>query len=174
LILDLPAGTGRVAPTLQALGARVVAADISLDMLHQARMRNPTLSQFILCEGENLPLKDGCVDAAVSVRLFQHLPRSAAVRIATELRRVSPRRVYVQVPIEQSWSPIVRALGGLVLRGTLRRRRPSADRAFPTSARLAGALFEEAGLRPLRSMRVSSVVGQLRLFILESECQPPA
>ena len=122
-ILDVPVGTGRVVPTLQALGARVVAADISLDMLHQARGRNPTLSQFILCEGENLPLKDGCVDAAVSVRLFQHLPRSAAVRIAAELRRVSPRRVYVQVPIEQPWSPVVRALGGLVLRRTLRHSR---------------------------------------------------
>jgi len=167
-ILDMPVGTGRAVPTLQATAFRVVAADISLDMVRLTRDRNPTLDEVVLCEGEKLPLKDGCVDAAVSIRLFQHLPRSVAVKIAAELRRVSRDRVYIQVPIEHWWSPIVRRLGALVLQGRLRHVKRAAGRAFPATPRVADGIFGESGLAVVRSIRVSSILGQLRLFVLDS------
>jgi len=66
LVLDITTGTGRAAKILskRVKGGRVIAVDISKNMLKIARMRNRGRNnlRFILCDASHLPLKDEVFD----------------------------------------------------------------------------------------------------------------
>lgn len=66
LVLDITTGTGRAAKILskRVKNGRVIAVDISKNMLKIARMRNHGGDNlhFILCDAAHLPLKDGVFD----------------------------------------------------------------------------------------------------------------
>jgi len=66
LVLDITTGTGRAAKILskRVKDGRVIAVDISKNMLKIARVRNRGRNNlcFILCDAAHLPLKDGVFD----------------------------------------------------------------------------------------------------------------
>ncbi len=73
--LDLPCGWGRYLPVLQELGARVVEADYSGDMLVLSRRlhtEEPALGHF-RAFGHVIPLADRAVELVFSMRLNHHL-----------------------------------------------------------------------------------------------------
>lgn len=83
LLLDAGAGTGAVSRVAVARGARVVALDLSTEMLrHAAASRPPAVAGSV----ERVPLRDGAVDVAAAAFCLNHLPEP--VRALRDLRRV--------------------------------------------------------------------------------------
>lgn len=82
-VLDAGAGTGLASTALMAAGARVVALDLSPDMLRWQRAARPPA---VVGDLTRLPLRSGAVDDAVAAFVLNHLldPASAL----RELRRV--------------------------------------------------------------------------------------
>lgn len=71
LALDAGAGTGLVSAVLQARGARVVALDLSADMLRwRAAQRPPAVAG----ELGRIPLRTASVDDALAAFVLNHLP----------------------------------------------------------------------------------------------------
>jgi SAM-dependent methyltransferase len=89
-ILDLPAGTGKLAPVFAALGGAVIACDISAPMLEIARREYPaagcTNVVFRVCDAEQITgtLRQR-FDVAVCLRLLHRVPSDVRDRILAEL-----------------------------------------------------------------------------------------
>lgn len=100
-ILDLPTGTGRFVEGFLGLGLRVLAMDISDDMLAAVRRRWPaeTTPRLTVATGdaEHLPLADGSVDYVLSWRLVHLLPPAVLPAVLREFRRVARAGVVLQV-----------------------------------------------------------------------------
>jgi len=93
LLLDIPAGTGKLWPLFEQIGVRVVAADASVAMLAQAEC--PPFVTTAVLDITAIPYADGAFDGAVSLRLLHRLPPRARRRALSELARVSSRWVIV-------------------------------------------------------------------------------
>jgi ubiquinone/menaquinone biosynthesis C-methylase UbiE len=87
-VLDIGCGTGVLVPLLLKKVSRppdVVALDISLEMLSRAQEKGQTV-QFLLADGENLPLLDSSFDWVICNAVFPHfLDKESALR---EIHRV--------------------------------------------------------------------------------------
>lgn len=82
-VLDLGCGYGAYVPHLMARGADVIAADLSMGMLAEARAKGAPL---VCADAQSLALRSGAFDAAIAPHMLYHVPDiSLAVR---ELRRV--------------------------------------------------------------------------------------
>jgi len=74
-VLDLAAGTGRVAIPLTALGCRVVALDPARPMLDELAKKSPLLSiPRVIADGARLPFTSDRFDAVVIARLLYLVP----------------------------------------------------------------------------------------------------
>jgi len=76
-VLDIGCGLGRLTRVLAARAGRVVALDVSAEMLRRARELSPHLDnvEWVHGDGRTLhPLPDDSLDAVVSFVVFQHLP----------------------------------------------------------------------------------------------------
>ncbi|HUK37046.1 MAG TPA: class I SAM-dependent methyltransferase [Vicinamibacterales bacterium] len=86
-VLDLAAGTGRVAIPLTALGCRVVALDPARPMLDElAKKSAPVSIPRVIGEGAHLPFASAQFDAVVIARLLYLVPDWET--LLTEARRV--------------------------------------------------------------------------------------
>lgn len=83
-VLDLGSGTGAVAEAAEAEGARVVAADRSLDMIGF----QPPSRPGAVIDALALPFADAAFDAATAGFLLNHLPAASA--LAEMARAVRP------------------------------------------------------------------------------------
>ena len=97
LVLDLPAGHGRLFPLLEAPGARVIEADWSSSMLTLNRRDHEGHAHgYLRCCALDIPLPDRAVDVAVSIRLSHHFDHEGdRERHLRELFRVANDRVLV-------------------------------------------------------------------------------
>jgi SAM-dependent methyltransferase len=87
-VLDLGCGHGMASVVLARRGARVVACDLSLGYLREARARsehNAVALALSACDGARLPFADGAFEAIWGNAVLHHLDIAAAAR---ELRRV--------------------------------------------------------------------------------------
>lgn len=99
-VVDIPAGTGRLAMSLAEEGFRVTGVDVSERMLEQAATRWSSLPPdrrptAVVADAEALPFEDASFDLVVSLRLSGHLPPATRVRVLGEFRRVSRRYAIV-------------------------------------------------------------------------------
>ena len=84
-VLDLGAGTGVVSELAVDAGARVVAADLSEDMLRHDRNRRPAA---VLADALALPFRRAAFDAVLAACLFNHFEHPAdAIRTAASVVR---------------------------------------------------------------------------------------
>ncbi|WP_405362284.1 methyltransferase domain-containing protein [Kitasatospora sp. NBC_00085] len=89
-VLDAGCGTGRALPLLRAAvgpEGRVLGADVTPEMLHEADARHPGTATLLLADCARLPLPDATLDAVFAAGLISHLPDPA--RTLRELARVS-------------------------------------------------------------------------------------
>jgi protein-L-isoaspartate O-methyltransferase len=118
-ILDLPAGTGKLAPVLAGLGSWIVACDIASPMLEIARQAYAAAgasdATFRICDAEQVTTTlNERFDVAVCLRLLHRVPRQVRRRILAELAACADH-VIVSVGIETPYH---------------RMRRNSRDRLF--------------------------------------------
>jgi SAM-dependent methyltransferase len=129
-VLDVPAGSGRLAAVLERAAPFVVAADSSAEMLRSApRPARVRASVF------DLPFAVSSFDAVVCCRLLHHLREPADLeRAVAELVRVSARLVIASFWDAGSLSAVRERLG----------LRPPQSRAAIARGRIA-ELFARAG-----------------------------
>lgn len=99
-LLDAPCGTGRLSLFLTEEGFEVTGVDISSAMvelckekIQHSRMRKQT--EFLVGDAESLPFANSSFEAAISLRLFGHLPCENRHNVLRELYRVSKSFVVV-------------------------------------------------------------------------------
>lgn len=79
-VVDIGCGLGRLTRPLARETQRVIALDVSNEMLRQAKQLNPTLSnvEWLHGDGESLrPIPDRSVDVCLSHVVFRHIPDPA-------------------------------------------------------------------------------------------------
>ncbi|HEX9298265.1 MAG TPA: metalloregulator ArsR/SmtB family transcription factor, partial [Polyangiaceae bacterium] len=81
-VADIGTGTGGMLPLLAEFAERVVAVDISKEMLRRARERAKSLGlsnvEFVKADLRDLPLDDASVDAAFATLVLHHAPSPTA------------------------------------------------------------------------------------------------
>ena len=132
--LDVPCGTGRLAPLLSSLSGFYTGADVSAAMLSEAR------EPLVRADAERLPFRARSFEVVVCCRLLHHLDEGRELAaVIRELTRVSSELV-----IASFWDaaslPALRRRCGL--------RREQTGRRPVTRARLEQC-FEEAGAEVL-------------------------
>ena len=93
-VLDIPAGTGKLAPVFAELGASVLACDISEYMLRIARTEYDQAGigdvHFRICDAERVSkVIDRTFDVAVCLRFLHRVPQGQKRRILHELGNVA-------------------------------------------------------------------------------------
>lgn len=95
--LDLPCGTGRLAPLLVARRIAGSGADVAIEMLRVARRKLGPGVPVFQCSADAIPLPDRSLDAVFSIRFLFHLDAEGRCRVLTEMARVSRRWVVVDI-----------------------------------------------------------------------------
>jgi SAM-dependent methyltransferase len=92
VVIDLGCGLGRLTRVVAARAARVLAIDISPEMLARARELNPQLTNVDWLAGDGFslqPVGDGAADALISHVVFHHIPDpQITLGYVTEMGRV--------------------------------------------------------------------------------------
>ena len=153
-VLDVATGSGEAALMARSAVGRlglVVGADISTAMLHAACGRLPRLTfNAVATDGERLPFRDGCFDAAICQLGLMFFPEP--VRGLAEARRVLRPGGRAAVCVISSAD---RAPMWGVLAEILSRHLPEHARILQSSFALAdgrrlGRMFDAAGLHDIR------------------------
>lgn len=121
MVLDLPAGTGKMAPVYASLGVKVVAADISEEMLRVAKRfyteHGLEQTHFQVCDAEDLsPLSAHRFDAVVCVRLMHRVPAEVRKSILKQFATAA-RYTIVSYGIESPFHKLRRKLRRRLLGG---------------------------------------------------------
>lgn len=112
-ILDVGAGTGRLAAYLAKRGANVVALDVSAEMLKLAKKKNGNI-KIIVGDAENLPFAADAFDVAVAAFLIVHLKNPA--RFFNEVYRVlKDNGIFVITNINQKDPSLVKTAAGEII-----------------------------------------------------------
>jgi ArsR family transcriptional regulator len=101
-VADIGTGTGGMLPLLSEFAEKIVAVDISQEMLRRAKARARAMGlenvDFLKADLRDLPLEDASVDAAFATLVLHHAPHpGAAVKEIARILR--PGRVLVVVDL---------------------------------------------------------------------------
>jgi len=105
-VLDLPCGTGKLASVFAHFDFKVVAADISRQMMEVAAREYRDLPGFIgfqQMDASATKFADEEFDAVVCLRLLHRVPDAVRLAILADLGRVSRRHVIVSVGLTNSF-----------------------------------------------------------------------
>lgn len=87
-LVDIGAGTGRMAPLYESKWESFILLDPSKEQLQtaQQKLSHPEKAEFMIGSAESIPLPDASCDAAISTRVFHYIadPR----RAIREIRRI--------------------------------------------------------------------------------------
>ena len=105
IALDVPCGTGILGATLSQFPFRVVAADISMEMMGRAsgEYREHTRLGFVQADITDLPLGRGRFACVIALGLLHRLPQEIRERALHELSRLAARVVVVSYSVDGIW-----------------------------------------------------------------------
>ena len=87
--VEIGCGAGRLTAALEGDFQRVIALDVSRDMIERARPHATSSVEFHQVDGPVIPLGDAEADGVFSIHVFQHLETRATVAAyLAEVRRV--------------------------------------------------------------------------------------
>lgn len=112
-VLDVGAGTGRLATQLQRLGAQVTALDVSEQMLSVLKRKNSAI-YTVVGSAESLPFAAGAFDIVVAAFLIVHL-RGPAVFFTEAYRVLKDGGGLLVTNINQRRPPAVKTKRGKVI-----------------------------------------------------------
>lgn len=117
-VLEIGAGTGEFTRRLAARGLRLVATDLSLDLLRQISTGPGGARHRVLADAERLPFRTGVFGGVVGSSILHHLDPPRAIReLLRTLRRGSPFRfaepnmANPQIAVQKNIPFLKRALG---------------------------------------------------------------
>lgn len=155
-VLDIPAGTGKLAPVHANYCYAVIAADVSAEMLRSGFAsgewgHSSNLMGMLQTDITAIELRDRAVDCTVCLRLMHRLPESVMMTALGELARVTRRYLIVSNAVRQT---------GLFSGSAVRRRwRNAMDPAqWRGLLRSVGTVEEEFRVSSLLSSEVISLV----------------
>lgn len=108
VVVEIGCGAGRLTKAMARYFSRVVALDVSEDMIDYARQRldSPTV-EFQVVDGKSIPCADGSVTAVFSAQVFQHLEsRKDVENYFREIHRVldTGGSMMIHIPVYE-WPP---------------------------------------------------------------------
>lgn len=162
-VLDIPAGTGKLAPVFGRLDSNVVACDISENMLQIAKSEfndaGVTDARFQICDAEEITETiDETFDVAVSLRLFHRVPTDVKRNILSELGSVADY-VIVSTAVETRFHVFRRAVRQSIFGGDER------GHCYETPE-VTKDIFSD-GFEIISWKRVLPVLSQERVYLLE-------
>ncbi len=153
LVLDVPCGTGRLAPLILQRGFKWLGADISFEMMDVARGKTggpKNVVGNVRLDSERMPFKSESIDCVASIRFIYHVPtREGRVSILREMRRISKVGVIIDYNYPNPIRVLYRKIGRLI-------RYPKRKRRL-TMGEIASEL-SEAGLKIEKTMPVSRIL----------------
>ncbi len=160
-VLDIPCGTGQYSWEVAAAGYRVVAADISVEMVRTAaelgRGSEAALPEFLVENIFELSFLPGVFDGAICIRLFNLLDRPDRVAALRELGRVA-RCVIVSYSHPYTLKQTSRVLRGWL--GFGKERRPR------LTGREVSDEVAESGLEIRQRIAVAPIFSEVWLVVL--------
>ena len=168
LILDVPAGTGRLTSSALDAGYRAVGVDVSSAMLREGFIAHQLGSarEFIGAASgdiESLPLRPDSVDAVMSLRLMGHLPPQTKEQAIREILRVA--RVGAVVMFSRR-TAFLRMKRWVFWRLGVRQR---ADRWFDETDHEIRELVTRAGGEVLESADVLGPFAESRAYMIRPQ-----
>ena len=160
LVLDVPCGTGRLAPLILQNQYRWLGADIYHEMMEVSREKTASFSNAAGCvrlESEHMPFRSDSIDCVASIRFIYHvLAREERIAILREMGRISREWVIIDYNYPNPLKVIYRRLGRLV-RPPKRKRRLSMREIYDELA--------DAGLKVYKAYPVSRVLSDNVIFL---------
>ncbi len=168
LVLDIPCGYGRLSVLALEQGVRLVAGDISYNMVERALQNLGGLGSaqhkvagIVADLTKGLPFRGGAFDAALVMRLFHHLQRSEDRRdVLAELARVARGPVVLSFYRTNRLHVLQRKLRK-ILRGKSYEIQMIAGRVFRDEV-------EAAGLRVVRAVPLFRGLHAQHIALLEA------
>lgn len=105
-VLDIGCGTGRSIGDLKKIGAEVVAADISEEMLKRAKKKFSDI-ETVLADICDLPFENESFDAVIAMFLIVHL-RNLDEAFSEVYRVIKPGGVFILSNINQRKAPVLK------------------------------------------------------------------
>jgi ubiquinone/menaquinone biosynthesis C-methylase UbiE len=124
IVLDIPCGTGRIDKWLLQSPVRVVAADISDEMISVARHKvkpTPSWLGFVRADGHHLPFRLKSFDCVFSIRFFHLLDQRTRLAVLREMAQTTTRWIVVESRRIQSHAKAVKCALMRVLPGRVER-----------------------------------------------------
>jgi SAM-dependent methyltransferase len=121
LVVDAGCGAGKWVAYLHRLGYRIIGLDVSAEALAAAR-RDAPLAGLALADTQRAPIRDGAVDAVLSLGVVEHDERGPVAGLRELHRIIKPGGVLVlDVPFNNWFRRLV--TNPIASRETRRRRR---------------------------------------------------
>lgn len=99
-VLDYGCGAGRSTRFLRKLELSPIGVDISVDMIHQSKLREPE-GDYILIKSGRLPFQDSTFDLIFSNAVFLEVPKKKEiVKILVEMKRVMKADGVAMITVE--------------------------------------------------------------------------
>lgn len=160
-ILDMPCGTGVLAPVLADCGAQVIAADISHAMLTWAQREyacHPRVT-FAIADACSMPFKDEAFEGALVIGFLHRLSEDVRLTLLRELRPLVREFLIVSYSADSSLQRVKKHLIRWV-----RRHHESAP--HPVAKQQLEAEFATARFRVERTFYVAPAFSAERIALL--------
>lgn len=159
-VLDAPCGTGRMSRIFLERGLKVIGGDISGQMMTVARRRLAAgKGEIAFCRMDltRVPLQDGAVTGAFSIRFLPHIQPAERISMLRELRRVARDWVIVSVSVSNPWHRLRRKIRDLL-------GLPKSVR-YPATLREIECELQQAGLILCRKISTFPVLSEQLLLV---------